>query len=69
MAWYWWLTALCGIGVMLFIAAMLDLFSKKPDFESEESEWESGSVNVKSINKAQHDIDANKLRDDFDREC
>jgi hypothetical protein len=53
----------CGILFSIIMYA-IGMMSTKPDFEDYD-EWESGSVNVKAYNKAQHDIDTDRMRDEF----
>ena len=69
MEWYWWLLACVMLSCILMVTAGIAGLFHRPDFDLDESEEFSGVINVKANNKAQHDIDANKLRDDFDREC
>jgi hypothetical protein len=70
MAWYWWLLASVMFScVLMVIIGILGLFHR-PDFEiedHEEYEMESGVINVKANNKAQHDLDlANGVREQTD---
>ena len=44
------------------------LATKKPDFEIDDYEIDSGVINVKANNKAQSDIDASRVRDEFDND-
>ena len=73
MEWYWWLAILCGLGLILFfVVGVLDLFSRNPDFEIDETEEASGVINVKQNiknDKCSTDYVNSSLRDDFDREC
>ena len=54
--------------IFCVISYLLSLATRKPDFEIDETEWDSGSVDVRRANKAQHDIDANRMREQFDNE-
>ena len=66
--WYWWLLGGVMFSAMLIITAgVLGLFYR-PNFDLDESEEFSGVINVKANNKAQHDIDASKLREQFNNE-
>jgi hypothetical protein len=54
MEWYWWLLISVMYSCMLiFTVRILGLFHR-PDFDMDESEWESGSVDIKRYN-ALHD--------------
>ena len=69
MEWYWWLLASVMLSCIIIVTVGIAGLFHRPDFDLDESEEFSGVINVKQNNKAQHDIDANKLHDDFDREC
>ena len=53
--------------VLIASVGVLGLFHR-PGFDLDESEEFSGVINVKANNKAQSDIDASRVRDEFDND-
>ena len=68
MEWYWWLLASVMLSCILVVTAGIAGLFHRPDFDLDESEEFSGVINVKANNKAQHDIDTDRLREQFDND-
>jgi len=64
----WVCVGMVGGFIFSIIMYVISLTSRRSDFETDDLEWESGNVNVKAYNKAQHDIDTDRVRDNYENE-
>ena len=68
MEWWGWLILGCFLSLVFYVTLRVRGLLHRPYFDLDESEEFSGVINVKANNKVQHDIDIDRLREQFDND-